>query len=130
MFSRGCYHLGVTMPDRRQWMTPGLIKEVVVAILMIGGTIWTIQSKVDILRKDNDRLEAQLNEQAKNFKDSIADLRGDLKSLQAAQGDVIRAQERMAALTARIESLESFQAAQTDYNTKFLTSLAVLKKGG
>lgn len=116
--------------ERRQWLTPGFLKEVVVAVLMIGGTIWTIQSKVDVLRKDNDRLEAQLTKQAETFEKSIEDLRGDLKSLQQAQGDVIRAQERMAALTARIESLESFQAAQTEYNTKFLTSLAVLKKGG
>jgi len=104
--------------DRRQWLTPGFMKEVVVAVLMIGGTIWTIQSKVDVLRKDNDRLEA-----------SIADLRGDLKSLQAAQADVIRAQERMAALITRVEALERFQAAQNDYNTNFMSSIAVLKRG-
>lgn len=114
--------------DRRAWMTPGFLKEIVVAVLMLGGTYYTLRNQVDVLRKDNDRLEEQMEKQTKRLDESIADLRGDLKSLQQAQGDVIRAQERMAALVTRIEALERFAAAQGDYNTNFMATLAVLKK--
>lgn len=118
----------MTVPDRRQWLTPGFLKEVVVAVLMIGGTIWTIQSKVDVLRKDNDRLETQLAEQGRKYERGMEALENKIEGLQQAQADVIRAQERMAALVVRIEALEKFQAEQNLYNQRYLISLSELKR--
>jgi hypothetical protein len=53
-----------------------------------------------------------------------------IHSNQEAEKESIRTQDKVSNAMARIESLERFREAQTDYNASTMAALAVLKKDG
>ena len=97
----------------KQWLTPGLIIQLATTLIMLGGSWGIMSNRIEVVLQQNQRMENQ-----------IAELRSDLRTLQTAQSDVVRAQERMSALTDRIAALERFQADQVSYNTRFLSEIA------
>lgn len=96
----------------KQWLTPGVIMGLI-GWLALGAGAWFRLSAV----------EKQLIELS-------GDVRASTKADQEAAIQTVRYQEKVSNLIARIESLERFREAQTDYNASTMTTLAVLKKGG
>lgn len=95
----------------RQWLSPGVVMGLVGwALLAIGA--WY-------------RLTALENK----FVDLSTQVERATSANQQAKEETIRYQEQLKNALARIDSLERFKDAQGDYNTSFMTSLAVLKKG-
>lgn len=103
--------------ERTKWLTPGLLIQVATTLIMLGGSWGIMSNRIEVVLAQNNRMEQQ-----------IADLRGDIRTLQNAQNDVVRAQEQMAALKDRILNLERFQSDQVSYNTRFLSAISRIER--
>lgn len=96
----------------KQWMTPGVIMGLI-GWLALGAGAWFRLASLET-----------------KFSQLSADVRASTQADQEAALQTVRYQEKVANLIARIESLERFREAQTDYNASTMSTLAVLKKGG
>lgn len=95
----------------KQWLSPGVLMGLILWLLSVSGA-WF-------------RLESLENK----FVQLSADVRASTQADQEAAKETVRYQEKVANLIARIESLERFREAQSDYNASTMSTLAVLKKG-
>lgn len=96
----------------KQWLSPGVIMGILGwAVLAVG--VWY---RVEALEGAIVRLST--------------DVKASTQAHQEAEKESIRLNDQVGFLKSRLESLERFREAQTDYNAATMSTLAVLKKGG
>ena len=96
----------------RQWLSPGIVLSVLGwGVLLVGA--WF-------------RLEGV----ERKIVELSVDVKAATSANQSAEKESVRYQERLGNLLSRVESLERFREAQSDYNASTMSTLAVLKKNG
>lgn len=112
----------------KAWLTPGLIIQMVGILLMLGGA-WAVSTyRLDHQDARYQELKSAIADQGKAIKDQVDELRAEVREVKNAQADVVRAQERMEALKGRVDILERFTEAQTQFNAMLAARVARLER--
>lgn len=116
------------MEKLKAWFSPGIVIQLVATVLTIGTIYGAWSNRLAQQEERYQALTQAIAEQGKSIGAQVADLRGELRDIKNSQLDVIRTQERMAAMGGRVDILERFSETQTQFNALLAARVARLEK--